>query len=162
MNNEPNLEEFFEGFDHEASPPVSPKVQTPLKPGDIDAVHVRLDDDEAKLLATSNPDALSDVIHKILSAHREDFEHLCHHFVESDARYTLDEGSLEIEECWIDENGQGSAYCGFTQSFYAGCRDRNVDGDPRDCELDFALNRRERTITVSTKVPDDEREPDEF
>jgi hypothetical protein len=161
MNEELNLEDFFEGFGHEASPPASPKVQTPLKPGDIDAVQVRLDDDESKLLAT-NPDILSEVIQRILSDHTEDFEHLCHYFVESDARYTLDEESLTIEECWMDENGQGSAHCGFTQSFYAGCRDRNVDADPCDCVLDLFLNLRERTITVSTNVPDYEREPDEF
>ena len=162
MNNEPNLEDFFESIESEVTPPASPKTRSRLKPGDIDAVHVHLDDDEASLLAAAGMDALSDVIQKILSNHREDFEYLCHHFVESDARYTLDEGSVEIEECWLDENGEGSAYCAFTQSFYAGCRDQNSEGDPRECELDLALNRRERTITVSTKVPDDEREPDQY
>ena len=162
MNDEPNIEEFFESLDLEVSTPASPKMRTPLKPGDIDAVHVHLDDDEVDRVATAEPEVLSEVLQKILSDHTEDFEHLCHHFVESDARYTLDEGSLEIEECWVAEDGAGSAHCGFTQSFYAGCRDRNVDCDPCECELDLALNRRERTITVSTKVPDDERDPDEY
>lgn len=133
----------------------------PLRPGDIDSVHIHLDDDEVGRLASSDPDDLQEVVLAILSSHTSAFERLCHNFVESDARYTLVNGSLEIESCFMEENGRGSAECAFTQSFYAGCRDQN-GSDECDCELDIALNRRTRTITVSTTVPNYERDPDEF
>jgi hypothetical protein len=45
---------------------------------------------------------------------------------------------------------------------YAGCRDVNDDCDPRDCVLDVAVNLSGRTITVSTTVPDNDRDPEEF
>jgi hypothetical protein len=161
MNDESDVDDLLNELDLEPSLPASGKTSPRLKPGEVDAVRVRMDEDEVGRVAAACPDSLSEVIQAILSEHKDDFEHLCHYFVESDARYTLDEGSLEIEECWMDENGSGSAFCGFTQSFYAGCRDRNVDADHSECELDLALNRADRTITISTVMPH-EREPDEF
>lgn len=140
----------------------SPAGRTrPLRPGEVDEVRVHLDDDEAARVASAGPDDIDGVLKAILSDHKEEFEHLCDHFVEQDARYTVDDGSLEIEDCYIVENDRGKAYCGFTQSFYAGCRDANVDADPRECEFDLTLDRADQSITVSTVVPP-EREPDEF
>jgi len=161
MNDDSDIDDLLEGLDAEPNFQVSPDMSPPLKPGAVDAIHIRLDEDEATRVASAGPDTLPEVIQTILSDHTEDIEHLCHHFVESDARYTLDEGSLVIEECWVDENGIGSAFCGFTQSFYAGCRDRNIDADPCECELDLVFNRADRKITVSTIVPT-EREPDDY
>lgn len=161
MNNKINLEELFGGLDTGAGPPPAPAMSRPLKPGDTDSVHIHLDDVESSRLASSAPDYPQEVVLPILSSHTAAFERLCHHFVESDARYTLDDGSLEIEDCCLDRRGHGTAWCSFTQSFYAGCRDQN-GSDSCDCELTIDLNLRNRTMTVSTTVPDYERDPEEF
>lgn len=161
MHDDSDIDELLDPLGIDDNPPAAPRHSPPLKPGDIDFVQIHLDDDEVTKVSAADSDGLVAVMVAILSDHKDDFEHLCHYFVDEDARYTLDEGSLEIEDCGILDSGRGTAYCAFTQSFYAGCRDRNVDADPRLCEFDLVLDLAGKTIKVSTAVPP-EREPDEF
>lgn len=136
-------------------------MRTPLKPGDTDPVRLHLDDGEIEEIVSADPGDHSNVIKSILSRRTKEFERLCDHFIDSDARYTLDDGSLEIEECEMEANDCGWAHSVFTQSFYAGCRDQNSSGNPINETLDLSLDRDNWVLTVYTTVPC-EREPDEF
>lgn len=136
-------------------------IPTPLKPGDTDSVRLHLTEEETAEIESVEQLDIPHAIQATLSRRTEKFEHLCDHFIDRDARYTLDDGSLEIEDCEMDANGHGCIHCHFTESFYAGCRDQNSSGDPRWATLDLRLDRNGWVLTVSTTVPY-EREPDEF
>jgi hypothetical protein len=161
MNDEINIEDLLAGLEIEPSPTASRKMKPRLKPGDIDAVDVHLDEDEVSRLAVAGPNP--DVIQAILSDHKNEFEYLCHYHIDEQTMYTLDVGSLEIQHYETDHHiERGFAHCEYTASKFLGCDDWNDDCDPRDCVLDVALHISNRTIIVSTQIPDYERDPDEY
>ena len=55
-----------------------------------------------------------------------------------DARYTVIDDSLEIEEVFIT-GAEGCAYGKFTWDFYAGCKDMNST-DEKEVEINFQIS----------------------
>ena len=134
------------------------KHTPPPNPGKIDSVLIWLDEGETDSVLSADDSEQSSVIRKILRSNSNEIERLCHHFIDPATRYTLDEQSLDIENCEFAKDDTGHAYCVFTASVYWGCRDMDDVADERDCTLDFSLDRQNWTITISTTVPDYEPE----
>jgi hypothetical protein len=163
MNNEsPHKVDLLAYFGHEDDPSPPFRMPPQMKSGSIDSVLLHLEEDEIELILSAELSDVPILIHNILVEHKDKFEHLCHHFIDPGTQYTLDDESFEIENCEMDDLGRGCAHCVFTASAYWGCRDIDDVADERDCVLDLSLDRCSGTITVSTNVPNYERDPEEF
>lgn len=81
---------------------------------------------------------IEDAAKKAILAHRNEFTPLFERIIDiEDARVTIVEGSLEVENIAITQD-EGIADVQFMSSFYAGCKDINSD-DWHDACLEFQI-----------------------
>ena len=84
------------------------------------------DDENAKALAIA-----------LIKTHESDFRPFLDRHIQEDARYTFQDGSLDVSDMDIDDT-HGGASITFTSDFYAGCRDQNGTED-HEAFLEFKL-----------------------
>lgn len=74
---------------------------------------------------------------KLIKKHEQQFRPFLDRHIQEDARYTLQDGSLDVPSLNIDGT-DGGASITFTSNFYAGCRDQNGTED-HEAYLEFEL-----------------------
>lgn len=108
--------------------------------------------DFVEIEASVCEEPLSDALTKILGDQSEELESLCGNFLADDEdRYTVDEGSVEVHSVWRDPKTGWKALLGFTVSVYWGCKDMDVCGDERECEIPIDFD--PATCSIRLKVP---------
>jgi hypothetical protein len=102
--------------------------------------------------ASDCEEALGDALTKILEDQSEELESLCANFLaDNEDRYTVDEGSVEVYSVWHDPKTGWKAHLGFTVSVYWGCKDMDVCGDERECEIPICFD--PATCAIRLKAP---------
>lgn len=61
---------------------------------------------------------------KLIKSHESKFRPFLDRHIQEDARYNLQDGSLDVSDLEIDGTGGGASIV-FISDFYAGCRDQN-------------------------------------